>query len=289
MHQIENGFLKIRAREYGAELTSLFDKKNNVEHLWQADPDVWPWHAPVLFPVIGRCLNDEISIDGKKYPMQKHGFGRKSDFKLLDLTQSRMIFSLKASKASREIYPFDFELLIGYNLKKNALHVSYEIINRDKQSIYFSIGGHPGFAIPFKQDEGLHDYYIEFEKRENSSRHYVDESGFFNGREDVSLADSNIIELKNGLFRDDALVFKDLKSHTATIRSKRNPHYVTLDFSAFKYLGLWAKVGAQYVCIEPWLGCADTAGKPVELKDKEGVISLQPGQTFTVSFTVEIG
>jgi galactose mutarotase-like enzyme len=171
-----------------------------------------------------------------------------------------MIFSLKANKTSREAYPYDFELLIGYNLKQNVLHVSYEIVNRDKQPIYFSIGGHPGFAIPFKQDEGLHDYYIEFEKKENSDRHYVNENGFFSGREDVSLADSNIIELKNGLFRDDALVFKDLKSHTATIRSKRNPHYVTVDFSAFKYLGLWAKVGAQYVCIEPWLGCADTAG-----------------------------
>jgi galactose mutarotase-like enzyme len=288
MHQIENSYLKIRAREYGAELTSVFDKKNNIEHLWQADPEVWPWHAPVLFPVVGRCLNDEITIEGKKYPMEKHGFARKSDFKLLDLSQSRMIFSLKANKTTKEIYPFDFEFLIGYDLKKNVLHVSYEVVNRDKQTIYFQVGGHPGFAIPFsKGEETPQDYYIEFEKKENADRYYIDEGGFFNGQHDVSLADSNIIELKNGLFRDDALVFKDLTSKTATIRSKHNPHFVTVDFSSFKYLGFWAKAGAQYVCIEPWNGCADTAGKPTELKDKEGIISLAEGKTYTCIYCLK--
>jgi len=56
MHQLENNYLRVIAREHGAELTSVFDKKHNIEHLWQADPHFWGWHAPVLFPVIGRCL-----------------------------------------------------------------------------------------------------------------------------------------------------------------------------------------------------------------------------------------
>ena len=34
MHRIENNFLKVEAREYGAELISVFDKKNKIEHLW---------------------------------------------------------------------------------------------------------------------------------------------------------------------------------------------------------------------------------------------------------------
>ena len=54
-------------------------------------------------------------------------------------------------------------------------------------------------------------------------------------------------------------------------------------------MGIWAKVGAPFVCIEPWLGCADTVDKPVEFKDKEGVIKLEKDGTFRVSFTIEVG
>lgn len=165
MHQIENNFLRIKAREYGAELTSLFDKKNNIEHLWQADPAIWGWHAPLLFPVVGRCLNDEIIIDGRKFKMEKHGFARKSNFKLLELADTRMVFSLKSDEQLLKIYPYNFELLVAYRLSKNTVSVSYEVINRDNKNIYFSIGGHPAFAIPFFSEEDYHNYYLEFEEK----------------------------------------------------------------------------------------------------------------------------
>src|SRR5947208_11505992 len=112
MHKIENEFLNIKVRDFGAELTSVFDKKTNTEHLWQADEKFWAWHAPVLFPVVGRCLNDEILIDGVRYPMEKHGFARKSDFSLLELSETKMIFSLNYSQDSLKCYPYKFEFLI---------------------------------------------------------------------------------------------------------------------------------------------------------------------------------
>src|SRR4051812_40629744 len=117
MHQIENQHLKISAREYGAELTSVFFKKTATEHLWQADEKIWGWHAPVLFPVVGRCLNDQIIIDGQPYSMEKHGFARKSQFRLLELGDTKMTFSLKESAETLKIYPFRFEFLISYRLK----------------------------------------------------------------------------------------------------------------------------------------------------------------------------
>ena len=162
MHLIENEFLKVRAREYGAELTSVFDKKNNIEHLWQADEKFWGWHAPVLFPVVGRCLNDEIIVGGVKYAMEKHGFARKSNFKLLELSQEKMIFALTYSNDTLKIYPFKFEFLIGYRLKENELHVSYEVRNKDDKPIYFQLGGHPAFAVPFNANEEYEDYFLEF-------------------------------------------------------------------------------------------------------------------------------
>src|SRR5580704_4108315 len=116
MHQLENSFLRVIAREHGAELTSLVDKKNNIEHLWQADPHVWGWHAPVLFPVVGRNLNDEIDIEGQKYRLEKHGFARKANFRLMDLTETSIVFSLKNNEQLQKIYPYKFEFLIRYKL-----------------------------------------------------------------------------------------------------------------------------------------------------------------------------
>ena len=289
MHLVENSFLKIIAREYGAEFTSLFDKKNNTEHLWQADPAVWGWHAPVLFPVVGRCLNDTITIDGVAYGMEKHGFARKSNFKLLELGDTRMVFSLKANPETLKIYPYQFEFLIRYRLEGNKLHVSYEVVNLDDKTIYFSLGGHPAFAVPFLPGERYEDYHLQFEDTEDAGRYYINEDGFFDGRRDIALANTNILPLKSNMFRDDALIFKDLKSRRVTIRSQNNGRYLSVDFTGFKQLGLWAKVGAPYVCIEPWLGCADTAGKPLEFKDREGIIALEKGGEFGVSFTVEVG
>ena len=288
MHQIENEYLKVKARNYGAELTSVFNKKSNIEHLWQADEKVWGWHAPVLFPVIGRCLNDEIIIDGNKFEMEKHGFARKSDFKLLELRQDKMVFSLTDSEESLKVYPYKFEFLIGYRLSGNKLHVSYEVISKEDKPIYFQLGGHPAFSVPFNADERYEDYYIEFEETENASRHFIDADGFFDGREGKVLDNSNSIQLRSDLFQDDALIFKDLKSRSVTIKSKNHSHSLTVNFNNFNYLGLWAKENAPYVCIEPWVGCADTFATHVEFSLKEAVVMLKHNEKFNSSFVIKI-
>ncbi len=289
MHQLENNFLRVVAREHGAELTSIIDKKNNIEHLWQADPHFWGWHAPVLFPVIGRSLNDEIEIEGQQYRMSKHGFARNANFRLLDLTETSIVFSLKNNEQWQKIYPYKFEFLIRYKLEANALIVSYEVINKDNKEIYFQLGGHPAFAVPFTEGGKYEDYYLEFDHVEKAARHYIDKNGYFDGRKDVAIANANTIQLNSTLFKDDALIFKNLKSRKVTIKSKAHEHYLSVDFKDFKYLGLWAKVGAPFVCIEPWLGCADTAEKPTPFKDKEGIIKLETGGTFGISFKIEVG
>lgn len=289
MHQIENEFLKVRIREYGAELTSVFNKKNNTEHLWQADEQFWPWHAPVLFPVVGRSLNDEIVVNGTHYPMEKHGFARKSNFKVLEQSETKIVFALTHSAETLKLYPYKFEFLIGYRLTGNELHVSYEVRNDDHQVIYFQLGGHPAFAVPFNAGEAYEDYHIEFEQTETAARHFINADGFFNGATQLVLNNTPALPLQSDMFKDDALIFKDLKSRRVTIRSKNHAHYLAVEFKKFHYLGLWAKVNAPYVCIEPWLGCADTAGPTPEFTAKEGIIKLLQGDEFNAGFTVSAG
>lgn len=38
---LENSFLKIEVSSLGAELTSLYSKKTEIEYLWQPGYDIW--------------------------------------------------------------------------------------------------------------------------------------------------------------------------------------------------------------------------------------------------------
>lgn len=288
MITIQNAEIQVVAKLSGAELTSVFDKKNGIEHLWQADPNVWGWHAPVLFPLIGRCLNDEIVVEGHPYKMLKHGFARDKEFELVHHTAEEMEFVLKSDAQTLEVFPFSFEFAITYTLSGNKLVTTYQVKNTGDKDLPFSVGGHPAFSIPFLAGESIEDYYIEFEQTENSERHHIDSNGFFDGRKTLTLNNSNRINITQTLFNDDALIFKDLKSRKVTIRSEKNNHALSVDFKGFEYLGIWAKEGAQYVCIEPWLGCADTAGNPTDFNNKEGVRIIAPGSEFSVAFTTKL-
>jgi len=58
----------------------------------------------------------------------------------------------------------------------------------------------------------------------------------------------------------------------------------------FPYLGIWTKrVGAPFVCLEPWYGLAGSVGGPVELREKEGIQCVKEGETFEAEYTIAIG
>ena len=67
MHTIENEELRVMISNHGAELSGIFDKRNNREVLWNADPKYWKRHAPVLFPNVGRFYKDTCLIGGETY------------------------------------------------------------------------------------------------------------------------------------------------------------------------------------------------------------------------------
>ena len=52
MQIIENDQFKAEIDEHGAQLTHLFNKSEGFDYIW--NDDLWPKHAPVLFPAIGR-------------------------------------------------------------------------------------------------------------------------------------------------------------------------------------------------------------------------------------------
>ena len=288
MHILENNNIRVAVRNQGAELTSLFDRRNNIEHLWQADPQIWPWHAPVLFPAVGRCLNDKIQIDGRSYDMAQHGFARRSEFRLVDQEADMLHFCLSASEQTLLSYPYLFDFHIFYEVKGNYLIQTFEVENTGKETMYFQLGAHPGFAAPFLPGESYEDYYIEFEKDDVLDRENINSDGYFDTSISHVIKDTNRLPLEKDMFYKDAIVLKDLNSRKVVLKSNKHPYSLSVEFPSFNYLGLWAKVGAPYVCIEPWLGCADTVDKPVAFRDKEGILSLAAEDKFQASIIITI-
>ena len=285
---LENDYLKVSIDAKGAQLSSFYNKITNTEQLWQADANIWPWHAPNLFPIVGGLINDELLVDGKSYPMKRHGFARNSEFVLLKSDDQQAVFSLPNSEKTLAIYPYRYDFEILYMLIDNALRITYKVINLDKKSIYFSVGAHPAFKVPFNSGEKYEDYYLEFETEKKLTTHLLDDKGMFSGETKPVPLDGDKLWLTRDLFDNDALVFKNLQTRQVTLKSKNHEQSVSVEFPHFNYLGIWAKPGADFVCIEPWLGCADTQGEPKDISKKEDIQKLQPGHVFEAAFFISI-
>ena len=82
---IENELLKVTVTTNGAQIKSVIRKEDGVEHIWQADPKVWAYHTPILFPHTGRLKNGTLTVDGKDYESKPHGFARCHNCYLVNL------------------------------------------------------------------------------------------------------------------------------------------------------------------------------------------------------------
>jgi galactose mutarotase-like enzyme len=257
--------------------------------LWQANPDVWPRHAPNLFPVVGTCLKNELLVDGKAYSIGRHGFARDMVFRRVESTPVHAKFSLHYNEETLKSFPYKFEFQILYDLMDNKLRVSYKVINLDAGTIYFSLGAHPAFNVPFSGGENYEDYILEFEKPEQLSTHELDEGGFFSGSARPINLNGSTLPVSRKLFEKDALVFKNLASRKVCLKNNNGDKSICVSFPHFNYLGIWAKPGADFLCIEPWLGCADTSGKAVDIRQKDGIQQAEHGHVFETDYCIEIG
>lgn len=285
---LENDELKVTLNVRGAELISLIEKKDQTEYIWQADPAIWPFNAPNLFPIVGALNENKLFVNGKCYELNRHGFARTSIFRRLESAPHQAVFELRYSEDTLKFYPFKFEFQVIYHLIGRELNVSYKVINMDDKTIFFSIGAHPGFNVPLNSKGEFEDYYIEFEHQEELISHQLTENGVFNNQTQIIPIEGDKLPLKMSLFEKDALVFKKLKSNFVTLKSKKTDKQVKVNFPHFNYLGLWSKKDAPFVCIEPWLGCADTNGKLKDITQKEAIQKLEHGHVFEVDFSVSI-
>lgn len=289
-HTLSNGIIKIQVEEKGAELQELILEQTGASFMWKADPGFWGKHSPVLFPIVGALKNNSYSYNDKVYSLGRHGFARDRMFELAEQKSDRLVFLLKADTASAAVYPFDFNLYIHYQLNGQELSVTYEVHNNGDAPMYYSIGAHPAFGVPFETGTVYEDYYLDFGQRISAPRWPISAEGLIELKPVPLLDNTAILPLSKSLFEKDALVFKDFPASGVTIRSEKSRSYLRMDWDDnFTYLGLWAAKGADFICIEPWCGIADSTDADGNLLRKEGIRELPPRKTHTSTWSVSPG
>ena len=291
MHILENEQIKVSVADHGAELSSVYDKVNDLERLWDANPEVWNRHAPILFPFVGKVADGVYRIGEKEYTMKtQHGFARDMEFECVEETAVAVTHRLVATEKTKEIYPFDFEVLVTHRLdaeNPRLLHIEWEVRNCGDTLMYYSIGGHPAFTLPVKESAEREAYYLKFTGSDSLSYIGVNPD---NGLADVSKVKELNMEDGYVQFFDDiyeTLIFDYKKIDTVSIARPDKTPYVTMDCSQFPFLGIWTKTTGNFICLEPWVGRVDNDGFKGTLEEKIGMEKLSSGASRKISHTVE--
>ena len=151
------------------------------------------------------------------------------------------VFSLRSGEKTRVHFPYEFEFQISYKLDEARLIVTYRVVNQDDKTVFFSVGAHPAFAVPFNKGEAYEDYYLEFEQDESLETHLLSAAGYFTGETRSVPTKGRHLGLTKHLFDDDALVFKNLASRRVAICTDRHNHAVILDYRCFPLSGFMGK------------------------------------------------
>ncbi len=288
-HQIQNNNFLVEITSKGAELCSFKNKQSQLEYIWQGDATHWGSTAPVLFPIIGALKNETYTHEGREYSVPKHGFIRHNEnLEVEQVSSSEIRFSYSSNEGLKKSYPFDFSFFISFLLEGNKLSVSHQVQNKGASEMFFSLGGHPAFNCPLMPNEKYADYCIEFDKNQTLETTVLSENGLLTDEQFEVISNTDRIPLTKTIFDNDALIFRDIKSKKAILKSKNHTHSVVVEYSDFKDLGIWAKPKAPFVCIEPWLGVTDHENTSGVLKEKDGIISLPARDKYQADFTIEI-
>ena len=288
MITLENEHIKVQVKTKGAELDSLYSKETNLEYLWSGDAKFWNKKSPILFPIVGTLKQNTYFYNHKAYILTRHGFARDNEFTLTDQNDLTATLTLSDNEETLQSFPFKFRLDVIYSLDASTLHVKYKVANTGNDNMYFSIGAHPAFKVPLEKKFLYQDYYFEFEQIEDAYRWLISSEGLIEPTTIPFLINTNILPITKELFRDDALVFKYINSHKVKLKSNKSKHGVEVSYPGFPFLGLWAAPDADFVCIEPWCGIADSTTSKQEFINKEGINLLTPSQLFERTWSVSL-
>ncbi len=270
----------------GAQLSVLQDSAGR-DLLWNGEPAFWTGRAPILFPIVGALAGGSYRVGQRAYQLPRHGFARGNGFETLQSSASSARFGLKANANTRQVYPFEFELEVRFEVAGPTLTVTSLVRNAGATPLWASLGYHPGFRwpLPYGRPRGAHG--IEFENQEAPYVRQLDSNGLLTPEHHPTPVVGRRLALSDSLFANDALIFEQVRSRSVRYGASDGP-CIEIAFDDVTHLGIWTKPGAPFVCIEPWHGVADPQGFVGDFRDKPGTFSVAAGAERALRMSITL-
>lgn len=232
---------------------TFYDRKQNVRG-----------GIPILFPISGQLPDGLYQWENEQYSIPNHGLARIHPWEVIETfaDEEKAFISIlfESSIGTKEVYPFDFEVIFTYTLKENQLFIyqTYRNVGKNPMPIY------PGLHPYFKADSKV----LSINTGAQTYLDYNDgETKEFTGKIDLEKLNESVV-LENKRTDINATIDDvDLQINMA---------------KDFRYTVLWTEQDKSFVCVEPW------TAKTGELTRQEELIIVEPGEAFEtwVSFQV---
>lgn len=290
---IKNKNYKATISTLGAEIHSLEGLSDGTQYIHDGDPSVWHNHAPILFPFVARCLDNTFIIEGKETTWTKnHGFARDLETKVIEQSESKVVFELTESEKTLDRYPYKFSLKTTYEVTEKGLDWKITVTNNDSKAFAFSTGTHAAFTAPRNTDEkgtAISDYEVVFEKQEPLTAVLCTPEGFLKADEEGTRPltapygekVNGVVPLTPQGFANGHL-FLNTGSEWVGLKNKKTGKILKIGTKGFPYVMIWQNTSGdpRFVCIEPWYGIPDAENTDHIWENKAGLIELAPGASF---------
>ena len=290
---LTKGNMKAVIADTGAQLLSL--SRGDREYIWNGDPSVWKYHAPILFPAVGRTKDGYYTWEGKKYELGTHGFIRDMTHTLTASTETSADWECTSTEETLRQYPWKFSFKTHYELTDTGLIFTTSVENRDTSAIPFQLGTHTAFMVDTDKIKNG-SYSIELEKDDPLQQIQCD-GGYLQCDADGTVPVTSPCLQQQGRFIPlteqgfgAGLVLTGITSKWAAIHDKQEGTVIRIKTEQFPYMVLWTNEGdIRFICIEPWYGIPDREDTDHSWEHKASIEILEAGKTFSCDQSITIG
>ncbi len=221
---------------------------------------------PVLFPISGQLADGAYEWEGKRYTMKNHGLARTSPWTVEETGVSAdgepyAVLGLESTADMLASYPFAFKLVFTYRVQKGALVIEQEYRNLSDARMPVYPGFHPYFAAAEKD--------LVYETDASRYMDYNDGTVKpFTGRLDIG-------PLK------EAVALLDAGEPRIAFRLPGTGRGIEMEYSRnFRYVVIWTVPGAEFICVEPWMGLTG------ELNRGGDLVWIEPGDILAARLVI---
>lgn len=291
MITLENETFKAEINPLGAEITDIIRKDDNREYIINDKTGkYWPRHAPILFPAIGKSVNDSYKLYDRILDMRLHGFARDYDFEIVAQTETTVKLVQHPTVESWYMFPYLYELTVEYKLTENGIEMGVTVKNNTDEAMPYSYGFHPGFKLQAPFDT----YTLKVEGKGEVNELDLIEVGSNalrtgNVSKFTDIKDGEI-KLNYSMLDNGSLTFNAKELSKVTLTSKDANHEVSLNLDDFPYLTIWTPEGKNepFVCVEPFDGLGDKDGEVADWFKKDANTILETGDSKSYQLSISL-